>query len=186
MVTNNKVRIILTGAQGTGKTTLMNALAGDKIKKISHIRKTAEENGIDISSVTEAGQKELYKTLKKELSSKKSYVSDRGLSCVAAYTFSGAVEGTIKKSVADKQYLDLVKFVNNNPDVLIVYVPIEFEVENDGVRSTDKEYQAMIDFFIKNILETSKTPYITVTGTVEERVAQINAALNTIKLHKSV
>ena len=119
----------------------------------------------------------MFKTLKKELSSKKNYISDRGLTCVAAYTFDKAITGEIPKNVADKQYMDIVDFVNANPDVLFVYVPIEFALEDDGVRNVDPDHQAKIDFFIKNMLDTTDTPYITVTGTVEERVAQVEAAL---------
>lgn len=172
-----KKRIILTGAQGTGKTTLMNELTKDGTRAISHIRKTAEEYNIDVSNATEEGQKIFYSTLKKELSSKKNYVSDRGLTCVAAYTFNKAITGEISKKTADKQYLEFVKFMDKNPDVLIVYVPVEFDVEADGVRSEDIIFQSKIDFLIKNILETTGVPYITVTGTVEERLAQIEAAL---------
>lgn len=171
-------RIVLTGAQGTGKTTLMNELSKDGTRTISHIRKTAAENNLDISTATEEGQKIYFKTLKKELSSKKSYVSDRGLTCVAAYTFDKAVTGEISKKTADKQYMDLVKFHNDNPDVLLVYVPIEFAIEDDGERSVDPDFQLKIDFLIKNILDTSGIKYITVTGTIEERLKQINDALN--------
>ena len=172
-----KKRIILTGAQGTGKTTLMNALAADGTRTISHIRKHAEEQGIDITTASEAGQKEFFKSLKKELSSKLNYISDRGLTCVAAYTFDKAIAGEISKKVADKQYMDIVKFHTDNPDILLVYVPIEFPLEDDGTRSIDPEFQAKIDFLIKNILDTSNIKYITVTGTVEERLAQIEANL---------
>lgn len=172
-----KKRIILTGAQGTGKTTLMNALAADGTRTISHIRKYAEEQGIDISTASEVGQKEFFKSLKKELSSKRSYISDRGLTCVAAYTFEKAVSGSISKKVADKQYMDIVKFHTDNPDILLVYVPIEFPLEDDGTRSIDPEFQQTIDFLIKNILDTSGIKYITVTGSVEERLAHIEAAL---------
>jgi predicted ATPase len=173
-------RIILTGAQGTGKTTLMNELAKDGVRTISHIRKTAAENNLDISIATEEGQKIYFKTLKKELSSKRSYVSDRGLTCIAAYTFDKAVSGEISKKTADKQYMDLVKFHNENPDVLLVYVPIEFNIEDDGERSIDPDFQLKIDFLIKNILDTSGIKYITVNGSVEDRVSQINAALSAI------
>lgn len=172
-----KKRIVLTGAQGVGKTTLMNELTKDGTRAISHIRKTAEENGLDTSNATADGQKLYFKTLKKELSSKRNYVSDRGLTCVAAYTFDKVLMGEIDKKVADKQYMDFVKFVNDNPDVLLVYVPIEFEVEDDGVRSIDKTHQEKIDFLIKNILDTSGVKYTAVTGTVEERLAQIETAL---------
>ena len=178
MVKKTARRIILTGAQGTGKTTLMKELTKYGSRAINHIRKTAAENNIDISTATEAGQKIYFKTLKKELSSKKSYVSDRGLTCVTAYTFDKAVTGEISKKTADKQYMDMVKFHNDNPDVLLVYVPIEFNIENDGERSIDPDFQLKIDFLIKGMLDTAKIPYITVSGTVEERIAQINDALN--------
>lgn len=178
MAKKTKKRIILTGAQGTGKTTLMNELAKDGTHTISHIRKTAKEFGIDISTATEEGQKLLFKTLKKELSSKKNYISDRGLTCVAAYTFDKAVSGTISKKTADKQYMDIVKFMKDNPDILTVYIPVEFEeIEDDGERSIDKLFQQKIDFLIRNILESANIPFITVTGSLEERVAQIKEAL---------
>lgn len=173
-----KKRIILTGAQGTGKTTLMNALTTDGTRTISHIRKHAAEKNIDITTASAEGQKEFFKSLKKELSSKRNYVSDRGLTCVAAYTFDKAIAGEISKKIADKQYMDIIKFHTENPDILLVYVPIEFEIEDDGTRSIDQIFQNKIDFLIKNLLDTCNIPYITVSGTVEERKAQIEAALN--------
>jgi nicotinamide riboside kinase len=177
-IAKTKKRIILTGAQGTGKTTLMNALCVDGTKMLSVARTHATNSGWkDSNDTTTDYQKDLFRILKKELSSKKNYVSDRGLTCVAAYTFDKAVEGSIPKKVADKQYLDMVKFARENPDILIVYVPVEFDPVEDGVRSTDVIKQARIDFFIKNILDTAQIPYITVRGTVEERVAQVEAAL---------
>jgi hypothetical protein len=99
------------------------------------------------------------------------------LTDVAGYTFSRALTGDIPKKVADKQYIDLVKFHMDNPDILIVYTPIEFPLEGDGVRSVDPQYQEQIDFLIKNILYSAKLPFITVTGSVEERVAQVEEKL---------
>lgn len=174
-------RIILTGAQGTGKTTLMNALATDGTKTISQVdRRVAAENGWGLSeNTTTECQKAIFTAIKKELSSKKDYVSDRSLSCVAAYTFDKAVRGEIPKEVADKQYMDFRKFMLDNPDIILVYVPIEFPIVTDGVRSADAEYQEQIDFLVKNILETTQVPYITVSGTVEERTQQVLNELET-------
>ena len=176
-----KKRIILTGAQGTGKTTLMNALAVDGTKTLSIARKHAIENGWspDTGS-SEDYQNKLFKDLLKAVSSKKNYISDRGLTCVAAYTFNGALAGSITKKTADSQYLKLAKFHRENPDVLVVYLPIEFDLIEDGVRNANKNDQAKMDFLIKGILETANIKYITVTGTVEERVKQIEDALKTL------
>lgn len=173
-----KKRIILTGAQGTGKTTLMNALAADGTKTLSLAREAATNNGgLPTDEQREDFQKNLFATAFKALSSKRNYISDRGLTCIAAYTFLGALQNSVKKKTADNQYLKLQKFHNDNPDILLVYLPVEFDIEDDGMRSTDKEHQAAIDFMIKNILDTSGVKYITATGTIEERVAQVEAAL---------
>lgn len=178
MTKKAKKRIILTGAHGTGKTTLMNELAKDGTRTLSIARDAATAgNYPPTDDAREAYQKDLFAAGFKALSSKKNYISDRGLTCIAAYTFFNALAGKITKKTADNQYLKLQKFHNDNPDILVVYVPIEFELTDDGLRSVDTEEQAAIDFMIKNILDTAGIKYITVTGTVEERVAQINAAL---------
>ena len=41
----------------------------------------------------------------------------------------------------------------------------------------NEKERATIDFLIKNILDTTGANYITVTGTVEERLAQIKENL---------
>lgn len=173
-----KKKIILTGAQCTGKTTLMKELTSDGTKQLSLAREAAIKNGwTPENGSSEDYQKALFKEAYKTLSSKKNYVSDRGLSCIAAYTFDGALNGKISKKTADNQYIKLQKFHKDNPDVLVVYLPIEFEIESDGVRDINKENQAKMDFLIHNLLETAEISYITVTGSVEERLNQINEAL---------
>ena len=97
-----KKRIILTGAQGVGKTTLMNALATDGTKTLSIAREQAIEAGWSPETgSSEEYQKKLFAALLKAVSSKRNYVSDRGLSCVAAYTFSGALNGDIKEKIEE-------------------------------------------------------------------------------------
>ena len=173
-----KKRIILTGAQGTGKTTLMNELAKDGTRTFSIAREAAIESGWNPETgSSEEYQKTLFNTLLKAVSSKKNYISDRGLTCVAAYTFNGVLNDAISKKTADNQYIKLSKFHTENPDILLVYLPVEFPLESDGVRNDDAKDQARMDFLIKNLLETSGIEYITVTGTVEERVKQIEDAL---------
>lgn len=178
MANKTKKRIILTGAHGTGKTTLMNELAKDGTRTLSIARDAATaDNYPPTDDTREAYQKDLFAAGFKALNSKKNYISDRGLTCIAGYTFFNALAGTVTKKTADNQYLKLQKFHKDNPDILVVYVPIEFELTEDGLRSVDPEEQAAIDFIIKNILDTAGIKYITVNGTVEESVAQINAAL---------
>lgn len=179
MAKKTKKRIIITGAHGTGKTTLMNELAKDGTRTLSIARAAANAGNYPPTDENrETYQKDLFAAGLKALSSKKSYISDRGLTCIAGYTFFNALAGTITKKTADNQYLKLQKFHKDNPDILVVYTPIEFDLVDDGLRSMNKEEQSAIDFLIKNLLDTAGVDYITVTGTVEERVDQITNALN--------
>ena len=173
-----KIQIVFTGAQGTGKTTLVNELNKRlNIKTLSIARNTAINSGWTSKTPGSVEyQKELFEKLYKAISSKKSFVSDRALSCVAGYTFNHALANMSNsdfKKLADNQYKKFCKFHNEHQDVIIVYTPIEFELEEDGLRSTDKELQHGLDFIIKNLLDTSNANYLTVTGTVEERIEQI-------------
>ena len=70
-----KKRIVLTGAQGTGKTTLMNALAEDGTKTLSVAREQAIASGWSPETGSNSDyQKTLFKALHKALSSKKNYI----------------------------------------------------------------------------------------------------------------
>jgi predicted ATPase len=183
-----KKQIILTGAQGTGKTTLMYELVGDGTKTISQVdRRVAKENGWGLSENTTTDcQKGIYTAIKNELLTDDNYVSDRGLTCVAAYTMSKVFDGTIPRDVLDEQIMDIIRFHHTNPDILVVYVPIEFPIVADGVRSIDSDYQRRIDYYIQNILQTAQIPYITVTGTVEERKQQIEEKLKKMGLFDTI
>ena len=55
----------------------------------------------------------------------------------------------------------------------IFYIPIEFDVEDDGTRENDKSFQKEIDKIIVENLEKHKIEFITIGGTIEDRYNQI-------------
>ena len=182
----SKKRLHFVGAQGTGKTTILNHYKEQGYNVITEIVRNLAKEGVNINELGDVdGQKKIFSSYQKLLKSKKGYISDRGLVDVLSYTFSHAIaeigegieEGPLKK-LADKQYLTAAKFYQENPDIQVCYFPIEFDVVDDGVRSTDEKFRAEIDFFIKNFLDTAKVPYHTITGTVEERIAKVDSILN--------
>ncbi len=174
----NKKRLILTGAQGVGKSTILNHYKDLGYNCITEVVRNLAKTGVNINEMgDDVGQKTIFKEYQKLLKSKKGYISDRGLSDVASYTVFLALTERVKKVLADKQFLAVQKFHQDNPDIIVCYIPIEFPVEDDGVRSTDENFRSSIDFMIKNLLDCANIPYHTITGTVEERVAMIDKLL---------
>lgn len=179
----SKKRLHFVGTQGTGKTTILNHYKEQGYNVITEIVRNLAKEGVNINEMGDVdGQKTIFATYKKLLKSKKSYISDRGLIDVLSYTCSHAIDenddnGPLKK-LADKQILDAAKFYNENPDIQICYFPIEFEVVDDGVRSTNEDFRHQVDFLIKTFLETTNIPYHTITGTVEERISQVDKILS--------
>jgi hypothetical protein len=110
------------------------------------------------------------------------YIAERGLIDVLAYSLSRLKANRCSPTLIETQYEHLIKFSENNKDVVYVYFPIEFEIVSDGTRSIDKEFQKEIDDIIYEILEAMKTRYgtkfITVSGSVEERAKQIENLFN--------
>lgn len=169
-------RIILTGAQGTGKTTVLNLFKGAGYPVITEVvRNLVKTKGITINKEgTDATQNLVFDTYADVLANTEKYVSDRGLTDVISYTAAGVFEGKVSKAVLDEQEVKLQEFVQNNPDIVYVYFPIEFPVVADGTRSVDEDYRKQIDNLIHDTLDAVlEGDYLTVTGTPEERFKQI-------------
>lgn len=177
------MKVIFTGAQGTGKTSVMDALP-DSLYKIRGVtRKVITDKNLTINEYSDnCSQKHIFDAYEHELTVNDNYIAERGLIDVLAYSLSRLKANRCSPTLIETQYEHLIKFSENNKDVVYVYFPIEFEIVSDGTRSIDKEFQKEIDDIIYEILEAMKTRYgikfITVSGSVEERVKQIEKLLN--------
>lgn len=183
-------KILLTGAQGTGKTTLLKALSVepefDNWKFYTEVvRKMVEEEGISINKDGDSdSQKKIfdkYVGIMEEMMQHPS-VSDRCIIDVNAYT-SYLFDNTDPKdpdynNLGEEDFKEKRQIVKRKYEFpLLVYLPISFKLQGDGVRSEDEEYQKEIDRKIKQIIDNYGIPYITVKGSVEERVNQIKKEL---------
>jgi predicted ATPase len=177
------MKVIFTGAQGTGKTSVMDALP-DSLYKIKGVtRKVITEKNLTINEYSDnCSQKHIFDAYEHELTVNDNYIAERGLIDVLAYSLSRLKANRCTPTLIETQYEHLIKFSENNKDVVYVYFPIEFEIVSDGTRSIDKEFQKEIDDIIYEILEAMKTRYgtkfITVSGSVEERAKQIENLFN--------
>lgn len=172
------MKIIFTGAQGTGKTSVMDALP-DSLYKIKGVtRKVITEKNLTINEYSDnCSQKHIFDAYEQKLTVNDNYIAERGLIDVYAYTLSRVKAGRCSQTLAETQLSKIEKFNSKNPDAVYIYFPIEFEIVEDGVRSLDKEFQKEIDDIIHNTLISSNCNFLRISGSVEERAKQIEKLL---------
>lgn len=171
----NMNRIIFTGAQGTGKTTILDEFRNQGKNVITEVVRNLAKEGVKINEMgDEKGQKKIFSTYEKLLSEQVEYISDRGLIDVLAYTMYLNKKGLVSDKLVKSQFNALKKFVKNNQDIIYCYFPIEFDVVDDGVRSLDEDYRREIDNNIKEILISLGAPWVTIRGSVKARVNMVN------------
>lgn len=169
-------RLVFVGAQGTGKTTILNMFRDRGVNAITEVvRRMVKEKGIQINQAGTAETQQLvFNEYKRLLSEKKDYVSDRGLFDVIGYSMQQCqYENDDMINEYGRELEELKQFIADNPDIIYVYFPIEFAVVDDGVRSTDENYRRDIDDNIHSLCDFYLPDYLTVHGTPEDRFAQI-------------
>ena len=170
------MRIIFTGAQGTGKTTILNYFQG-KQPIITNVCRTLAKNGVKIN---EMGDDESQATIFNkycDLLSQNDYISDRGLTDVMAYSKWLFEHGRLSEGEWKREQRIFKTFIKAYPAIYF-YFPIEFRIEDDGVRSTDEDFRKEIDVnILKSLQDNPEIPGLTVHGSVEERLEFINRML---------
>jgi len=165
------MKIALSGSQSVGKTTLANKL--NKHLKLPYIHEVARSM-INLTKEYNVDYRELKGTdhfyfqeailniqyMLESLYQFTGFISDRSLIDIQAYS---------------KHYMR----ASYNVYDYIIYVPIEFALEQDGIRHKGQDFQKEIDQKIQKLLKQyiPEHKIITVTGSVEERVEQVLKAI---------
>lgn len=165
------MRIALSGAQGTGKTTLFNELQqyvsdhnfiGSPSRAVGAIT-AINENGSEYSQ-----ELILAETIKRAF--KTNTIQDRWVLDTLCYT--------TQLYNNDKLTLEFLNYniqaVNDIAPLYdhIFYIAPEFDLIDDGTRSQSPEYRAEIVSLFEHYIKLYNIPVTRLTGSVEERVAQ--------------
>jgi nicotinamide riboside kinase len=171
------MKIAIIGAQGVGKTTLAQQINKDypELEILPEAARLAQKEGYKLDH-TATVETELWLINKQvELENRiDNWVADRsGIDLLAyiQYLFS-------------KEH-DLIEFATktlvprfSNYD-LVIYLPSgEFPIEDDGLRTTDIEFQKDIDSKIRDILEKNKIKFIKIVGSPKERLDKVKELIN--------
>lgn len=169
------MRILLVGTHSVGKTTLMKRMSelGYNTRR-EVIRKCMEDNAkVKINKEADDESQTLFFNETMKSMEGDNFIADRCPLDILAYTSYQSKYGKVSYETFKQQYEDVKEFVANNNDLKFVFIPIEFPLENDGVRDTDEEYRKDIENEFINLLLSLKINYSIVTGTVEERIEKI-------------
>lgn len=180
------MKIVFCGSNGTGKTTLLNRLREiEEFKDFTFIIETTRdimkfapinESGCDLTQQL-VMSKELL-----NLYENKKFISDRGLYDGWIYTESLYEKDQVTLGMS--RYAKSCCIDNIKKYDFIFYLPIEFELEDDGVRSNSNDWRREIDSLFQKYnskMEDYGANIHQLNGTIEERVTQLLNIIRNVK-----
>ena len=174
--------IALSGAQCTGKTTLLNALRSDEkfnsnFVFVDEIVRSIQKRGFKINEAgTDETQRVVMETHEQNAQLEGNVLLDRcALDCMA-YTIWMWRHHKITRETYNYCYKTFIDIIMKYD--IIFYLSPEFDIIPDGTRSTDEKFRnEVVEIFEQLIREFSLT-VVKLTGTVEERLCAMKKILN--------
>ncbi len=173
-------RIAIVGSFSTGKTTLAEVLARRlELPLLPEVARAIVDLGfqLDKDATVEAETLIFLRQYNNELSTE-SFVGDRSLVDVMAYA------GWVLENQPWRKEMELWEECKRLAGrrlrtnyTHVYYLPIEFPIVLDGLRPDDPAFQKEIDERIVALLDHHGVSHRTITGSVEDRIAQIEEDL---------
>ena len=174
------MKIAFTGAQSTGKTTLLNKLKSNtnyyKFTFIDEITRRMTKHGLEINEGGDDMTQLLIMNSHLKNILKGDVIMDRCALDGVVYTRYLYNKGQVSEWVMD--YAEKVfQLIIDNYDY-IFYLQPEFDIKDDGVRSTDIDFRNDIVKLFNNYILECEIPVIQISGTAEERINKIKEIIN--------
>lgn len=161
------MRVVVVGAQGTGKTTLVNGL---NLPILPEVARLAASHGFKLDGNASLSTELWIAAKQYELEeSKRDWIADRSFIDLLAYILVLFPDDTELFNIV----LRMAKPQIEKYD-LILYLPSgQFPIEDDGLRTTSVEFQEQVDSQIKVILSSLDLKYQPILGTPDERIRKV-------------
>lgn len=164
-------RIVLSGTQSCGKSTLLQDIKKDvpKMTIYEEIVRTLIKSGVKINK--EADHKSQCAILKahyKNSIANSEFISDRGAVDAFVYGTWSYLNGDFtyeEHKVQEEIFLGCLPMYTHN-----FYLPIEFEAVEDEVRDTDEKYREELERLYYLTYHKYNIPFVELKGTVDERL----------------
>ena len=176
---------LFTGAQSTGKTTLLKRIVNEYPENdlvTNVVRNLKKKNSVTINKQGNYNSQQIiFDTLenKLEVASSSVVLGDRGLIDVVAFTKYLYTQNVVSEYEYHTQLKRLGDWhLRHQNDCIYMYTPIEFPVVSDGIRDVDECYREYIDETIHELLEYSNIEYHIITGTVSDRLDKVRNIIN--------
>lgn len=170
------MKIAIIGAQGVGKTTLLNALKKDKdfveFTFCSEVTRWVKSLGFNINEWGSDNTQQLI--MMKHVTNVIIHdvmITDRSVFDGFAYTQWLYDKNRINEETYHfcKACFDKVKY---NYDY-VFYIRPEFEIEDDGVRSSSTEFRDEVEIIFDDLIKNTDRCFFNLTGGVEDRIQQL-------------
>ena len=188
--------VCLTGAHSCGKSTLVEFFRGKEgfecIDSVTRSTISKEDRKVDgVENLDKAqyaildniGKATLELVKRNAEDPDKVYLLDRCVFDFIAYTRCFAKKGLVSQECLETVTNTLDKYWKYYD--LVGYLPIEFPIVSDGVRSEDEELRAQVDREIRGQILWDEVRAIELNGSVLQRVESLLHAIRTIKSKES-
>lgn len=174
------MKIAFTGAQSTGKTTLLNRLKDDPnyypFTFVDEITRRMTKHGLQINEGGDNMTQLLIMNSHLKNILKGDVIMDRCVLDGVVYTRYLYDKGQVSEWVMD--YAEKVfQLIIESYDYIFYLIP-EFDIKDDGVRSIDSNFRNQIVKLFEQYILECEIPVIKITGSLEERIKQIKEAIN--------